>query len=173
MKFAKEIESGVLWGLAGSFGSVVAHAVVRRAGMGNISDTVLTLACSAAFIIAAEKIALPALAHLRKSGNSAECPPVNAAFLFYLFLNPENCDALVGDLEERYRFILKKFGQRRANFWYWAQAIRSVGPIVMAWAKKIVMKPAAAAITWAAAKHWLKDGSWLVMIAEVWKRIRL
>jgi hypothetical protein len=96
-------------------------------------------------------------------------PPVNAEFLFYLFLDAKNCDALVGDLEERYKLIHKKFGARRANFWYWAQAILSVGPIVRAWVKKIAMKPVVAAITWAAAKQLLKDGSWLVTLVEFLK----
>jgi hypothetical protein len=99
--------------------------------------------------------------------------PINAEFLFYLFLDAKNCDAIVGDLEERYKVMHRKFGIRHANFWYWTQALSSVLPIVWAWAKKIVMKPIVAAITWAAAKHLLKDGSWLVMLAEVWKRIRL
>jgi hypothetical protein len=98
--------------------------------------------------------------------------PRSAEFLFYLFLDAKNCDAIVGDLEERYKLIYKKFGKGKADFWYWSQAIRSVGPIVWVWAKKLVMKPVVAAITWAAANHLLKDGSWLVMIAEVWKRIR-
>jgi hypothetical protein len=63
-------------------------------------------------------------------------PPLNAEFLFYLFMTPQDCDALVGDLEERYKLIHKRFGRRRANFWYWTQAVTSVGPIVWAWAKK-------------------------------------
>jgi hypothetical protein len=112
---------------------------------------------------------------MRSKGNtqhSSEIPPINAEFLFYLFMTPKDCDALVGDLEERYQKIHAKFGGRRAHFWYWSQTIRSVGPIVWAWVKKIVMKPVVAAITWAAAHHLLKDGSWLVMVAEVWKRIR-
>ena len=54
-------------------------------------------------------------------------PPPNAQFLFYLFLDAQNCDAIVGDLEERYRLIHKRFDARRANFWYWTQAIRSHG----------------------------------------------
>ncbi len=29
----------------------------------------------------------------------------NAEFLFYLFLDAKNCDALVGDLEERYKIV--------------------------------------------------------------------
>lgn len=108
-------------------------------------------------------------AHVVNRQNKA---PLNADFLFYLFMDAKHCDAIVGDLEERHRLIHKKFGARRAKFWYWSQTIRSVGPIVWAWAKKLIMKPVVAAITWAAAKHLLNDGSWLVMVAEVWKRIR-
>jgi hypothetical protein len=101
-------------------------------------------------------------------------PPVNAEFLFYLFMDAKNCDALVGDLQERYRLIHKTFGASKANFWYWRQAIQSVSPIVRAWGKKIVMKPAVGIITWAAAKHLLSDGSWLATVAEFVKaKIRL
>jgi hypothetical protein len=99
-------------------------------------------------------------------------PPANAAFLLYLFYDAKNCDALVGDLEERHKIIRKKFGARRANFWYWTQVIRSVSPIAWVWVKKIATKPAVAALTWAAAKRWLKDGSWLVAVAELYKKIR-
>jgi hypothetical protein len=99
-------------------------------------------------------------------------PPLNAEFLFYIFLETQNCDALVGDLEERYRLIFKKFGARKANFWYWTQAIRSVGPIVWAWAKKAAAKPVFDVIAWAVAKGLVGHDSWLVSLAEMWKRIR-
>jgi hypothetical protein len=82
-------------------------------------------------------------------------PPTNAEFLFYIFLSPENCDALVGDLQERYRIIRKKFGARRANFWYWVQVITSVGPIA-----------------WAATKKLVKAVSGVAALAEVWRRTR-
>jgi hypothetical protein len=59
-----------------------------------------------------------------------------AEYLFYLFLDAKTCDSLVGDLEERYKLILKKFGVRRADFWYWSQALRSFVPIVWVWVKK-------------------------------------
>src|SRR5262249_53715933 len=68
-------------------------------------------------------------------------PPSVVQFLFYLFLDPQNCDALVGDLEERYRLIRKKFGKRKADFWYWTQAIHSVCPVAWRWCKNLVMKP--------------------------------
>jgi hypothetical protein len=98
--------------------------------------------------------------------------PVNAEFLFYLFMAPQNCDALVGDLEERYRLIHKKFGRRRANFWYWTQTVTSLGPIVWAWAKRVVMKPAIAFAGWAVAKGLVGHDSWLAALVQMWKRVR-
>src|SRR5439155_19305767 len=41
-------------------------------------------------------------------------PPLNASFLIELFLPPAEAEALVGDMEERYRLIHKKYGHRRA-----------------------------------------------------------
>ena len=82
-------------------------------------------------------------------------PPVNAEFLFYLFLDSKLCDALVGDLEERYQLIHEKFGARRANLWYWVQVMTSVGPIA-----------------WAATKKLLKAVSGVAALVEMWRRIR-
>jgi hypothetical protein len=99
-------------------------------------------------------------------------PPLNAEYLFYVFMTAENCDAIVGDLEERYQLIHKKFGPGKANFWYWTQAIRSVGPIAWAWMRKVVMKPMVGVIAWAVAKGLLSHDSWLAMVVEMWKNIR-
>jgi hypothetical protein len=99
-------------------------------------------------------------------------PPRSAEFLFYLFLDAQNCDALVGDLEERYRLILKTFGQRRANFWYWTQAIRSVRPLVWAWTKKVALKPVVDLVSWAVAKGFMGHDSWFVALVERAKRLR-
>ena len=79
----------------------------------------------------------------------------NATFLLYLFMAPQNWDALVGDLEERYNFIRKKFGARRANFWYWVQVITSLSPII-----------------WAATKKLLKAVSGVAALVQMWRRIR-
>jgi len=97
---------------------------------------------------------------------------MNAEFLFYLFLSPQNCDALVGDLEERYRAIHMKFGPRRANFWCWTEAIRSVGPIVWAWLRKLLMKPLLTVLAWTAAKGIVDHSSWSEEVLEIWRRIR-
>jgi hypothetical protein len=91
----------------------------------------------------------------RRNTSGSVHPPLNAAFLLYLFYDAKNCDALVGDLEERYKFIRKKFGAHRANFWYWVQVITSVGPIA-----------------WAATKKLLKAVSGVAALVEVWRRIR-
>jgi len=99
-------------------------------------------------------------------------PPRNAEFLFYVFMPPQNCDAVVGDLEERYRLIHKKFGRRRANFWYWTQAVRSLGPIVWVWTKKISLKPFAAAVAWAIAKGLIGHDSRLAVLVELYRKIR-
>ena len=99
-------------------------------------------------------------------------PPVNAEYLFYLLMTRQNCDALVGDLEERYKLIHKRFGRRRANFWYWTQTLMSLGPIVWAWAKKVVMKPAIAFAGWAVAKGLIGHDGWLAALVELLKRAR-
>ena len=99
-------------------------------------------------------------------------PPVNAEFLFYIFMTPQNCDAFVGDLQERYKLIHKKFGRRRANFWYWTQTVTSLGPIVWVWAKKVVMKPVVAILTWVVARGLVGHDSWLAAVMELWKRVR-
>jgi hypothetical protein len=64
-------------------------------------------------------------------------PPRNAEFLLYLIYPKEQCDPLVGDLEERYGLILQKLGERRARLWYWSQAIRSLAPLAFQAAKKL------------------------------------
>ena len=78
-------------------------------------------------------------------------PPIDAKYLFHIFLNRQNCDALVGDLEERYRLIRKQFGQRRADLWYWIQTMRSVEPIMWRAIRKL---------------------SGLAMLWELYRRIR-
>ena len=104
--------------------------------------------------------------------NFGHAAPINAEFLFYLFLDAKNCDAIVGDLVERCKLIHKKFGARRASFWYRTQAIRSVGPIVWAWGKKIALKPVIGVVAWAVAKRLVTYDSWLAALVEIWKRIR-
>lgn len=98
--------------------------------------------------------------------------PLNAEFLFYLFLDKKNCDALVGDLEERFHLIHSKFGRRRAQFWYWWQTAISLGPLVGEWGKKKALKPVLAVIGWAVAKGLIGHDGWLAAVVELWKRVR-
>jgi hypothetical protein len=62
--------------------------------------------------------------------------PLNAEYLLYLLLSKRDSEAVAGDLEERWRKIKKRFGVRRANFWYWTQVIRSLWPFGVAAVKR-------------------------------------
>jgi hypothetical protein len=99
-------------------------------------------------------------------------PAFDAGSLFYLFLDAKNCDAVVGDLEERYKLIAQKFGTRKANFWYWTQAIRSVMPIAWAWGKRVAMKPVVGIVAWAAARGLVGHDSWLAALVEFYRKLR-
>jgi hypothetical protein len=48
------------------------------------------------------------------------------SFVLGFLLDQQVCAVMIGDLEERRQTILRKFGCRRANIWYWIQIIRSV-----------------------------------------------
>ena len=97
----------------------------------------------------------------------------SATFLFYLFLDFQNAKAQVGDIEERFPRMVKKFGLRKAQRWVWSQALRSLAPIIWAWGRNIVMKPVIGVIAWAVAKGFVCHDSWLTSVIEVWKRIRV
>jgi hypothetical protein len=98
--------------------------------------------------------------------------PLCAEFLFYVFMSPQNCDAITGDLEERFRLIYSKFGRRRANFWYWWQTAISLGPIVWVCVKKKAMKPALTLAAWALGKGLIGHDGWLALVVEWFKRSR-
>jgi hypothetical protein len=155
LKFTKEIESGITWGINGSIGAGLAHTIVVRNHIGErLSETILMLGCTAFLVLVTEKIILPMVARSRAI-NQTKVPPLNAEYLFHLFMEAKNCDALVGDLEERYKLIHKKFGMRRANFWYWSQALSSVLPIV-----------------WAAMKRATRAAMGITALVEFYRKIR-
>jgi hypothetical protein len=97
------------------------------------------------------------LLEFERSGMTNELtePPLNAEFLFHLVLDARNCAALLGDLEERYKLIHKKFDARKANFWYWTQTITSLAPIV-----------------WAATKRVTKALTGVAALVELYRKIR-
>src|SRR5688572_26746641 len=109
----------------------------------------------------------------RRGKTASAKPPINAEFMFHLFMTPQNCEAFVGDLEERYKLVRKKFGRRRRNLWYWTQTVASLAPIIWAWAKKVGMKPVAALVACAVARGMVGNDSWLPALVDLWKRMRL
>jgi hypothetical protein len=107
-----------------------------------------------------------------KAGLSGRLSDSCAEPLFYVFMTPQNCDALVGDLEERYKLIHKKFGRRRANFWYRTQTVMSLGPIAWDWGKQKALKPLLGLAAWGLAKGLVGHDGWLAALVELWKRVR-
>jgi hypothetical protein len=101
----------------------------------------------------------------------AQTPPDSASFLFYLFMPYVKADAIVGDLEEGHSKLSKKFGRRRANFWYYFQTFISLRPIVLQALKKSLMKPVIAAITWAVGSGLIKHDGWLAAVVEFFKKV--
>jgi hypothetical protein len=54
-------------------------------------------------------------------------PPTGASFLLDLCLPKVDREAIPGDLaEELATSILPKYGARRARFWFWTQAVRTI-----------------------------------------------
>jgi hypothetical protein len=111
--------------------------------------------------------------HLLKSEKSVtKAARRNVGAIFRLFLSRQDCDAFLGDLEERYRLVHGQFGRYRANVWFWKQTLASLGPIGLAWAKRLSLKPVVALIGWALAKGLVGHDSWLAAVVELWKKVR-
>lgn len=68
----------------------------------------------------------------------AEVPPKFAQYLLYLFVNKENRDALLGDLEEDYWDVYNKFGPKKARFFYQWQVCKSIWPLISASVGKLL-----------------------------------
>jgi len=58
--------------------------------------------------------------------------PNGAEYIFCIFLAPETCEAVVGDLEERFDIIAANTTMNRALLWYWRQVITSLAPLASA-----------------------------------------
>jgi hypothetical protein len=54
------------------------------------------------------------------------------SFVLGFLVDQQTCAVIIGDLEERRETVLRKFGCRRANFWYWIQVVRSILPLGLA-----------------------------------------
>ena len=105
-------------------------------------------------------IAWPSVS-LRQTTKERLGPPLDAEFLFYLFLDVRTTDALVGDLEYRYSQIRPNFGKRRADWWFWTQTLKSIGPVVLAWSRNVIRKPLMGMLLWVGVRVLLKDTVWL------------
>jgi hypothetical protein len=77
--------------------------------------------------------------------------PLNASFAIELLIPSAEAEALVGDLEERYTRIRKKYGHRRARLWYWLQTFITLRPLIARCIKTI---------------------SGLSLVADLYRRIR-
>ncbi len=65
-------------------------------------------------------------------------PPKFAEFLLYVFLKKNDREAILGDLAEDFNVVQSKFGFRYAQFNYWFQVLRSIGPIAIAAIGKLI-----------------------------------
>lgn len=76
-------------------------------------------------------------------------PPVIAEWFVALIIPKRRSDSLMGDLAERFHRHVETRGLRRAKALYWAEALRSIFPILFAKAKKLGV---------------------IAAIAEIWRR---
>jgi hypothetical protein len=61
-----------------------------------------------------------------KSSNTP-VPPEKASFALLLFVPKADRANILGDLEEEYRTtVLPKFGQKKADGWFWWQVVRTI-----------------------------------------------
>jgi hypothetical protein len=63
-------------------------------------------------------------------GSATSRPPANAEYLLHLVLQKEERDAVIGDLNEEYGYILNRFGRPRADIWFYKQVFQSVWPFL-------------------------------------------
>src|SRR5262249_26323027 len=79
---------------------------------------------------------LDTLARLEEARHQLQLP-IRPTPIFTLLMPPTGCEIFVGDLEERYRLILKKQGQRTAQRWFWRQVFQSLFPLIFAALRRV------------------------------------
>lgn len=57
-------------------------------------------------------------------------PPINAEYILHLLLNRNEQEAVIGDLLELYPKKVERLGECRARFWFYAEVIRSIWPLI-------------------------------------------
>lgn len=98
------------------------------------------IAVSQPITIIVRNIAMVAFAEraIRRTEKSDDQrPPKFAEYLLY-FLPKKEREPLLGDLEEEYREVYKKFGKGKAKFWYYCQVAMSFWPYIARAVKKLV-----------------------------------
>jgi hypothetical protein len=84
--------------------------------------------------------------------SSSSDPPGLAEWLVTLIVPSRRADAVLGDLEERFHKNVASRGLPRARMLYWAETLRSIGPILWMKAKQV---------------------GFLALVAEIWRRSRM
>jgi hypothetical protein len=64
-------------------------------------------------------------------------PPANLDFILYFLMSRADCDALIGDLQERYSHLVERLGKVRADLWYAKQVSASVWPLLSSWVRRL------------------------------------
>jgi hypothetical protein len=71
-----------------------------------------------------------------KTSDQAQ-PPANLDFILYFLMPRADCDALIGDLAERYSHLVERLGKVRADLWYAKQVLTSVWPLLSSWVRRL------------------------------------
>lgn len=66
------------------------------------------------------------------------CPPKAAEALISLFCNRDMCEAVLGDLDEKFAELAERRGPRIAKAWYWGQAGRSALFFAVRWGRRLL-----------------------------------
>lgn len=69
----------------------------------------------------------------------SETPPQFAKYIIYLLIPRNNREAILGDLEEDFHEVNKKFGLQKAKFHYMVQVLRSIWPMLKCMAVNILI----------------------------------
>jgi hypothetical protein len=140
--------------ITGGVGATIGLFLDERAA-NNLPTTIILVLVSAALASASSWWLLQLL--FTRSRSPAESPsPANppglAEWLIILIVPRRRADAVLGDLEERFQRDVGIRGLRRAQLRYWAEALRSTGPILWMKAKRL---------------------GFLALVAEIWRRSRM
>ena len=78
----------------------------------------------------------PESAPQEREGESSK--PRNAQYLLWLLMPRAQREAVIGDIAEQFAQVEQSQGLRRARAWYWCEVARSLWPIAMDCARRLV-----------------------------------